>query len=300
MGIIERIGAFSGTETAKAINTAQTAFQDRMGQHGHHGRALLETVGEVCRNHPNMVGIVTGLLVEQLLVREKHHYDAEVAAGHIKPASPESPAPLHLNAQPQAEHHLHMPHLPDMPHLPPLRLDQIKPGKLAMEVFGALILFKFSAGLARALRKKSHKHEIWFAPVAKIHLFSGSIATYYIAKCLKAKKVSAWRNAFAVLFLTDAIKPLLKARKVRRGSPGPALAASAVAAPVVFAPEPTQPAPEAAREPTPASAAPASPEWSPGPPVPQPVIASPQVEPYRFPDSDPIVKLATEPPAGHA
>ena len=89
---------------------------------------------------------------------------------------------------------------------------------IGFEVFGALILLNFSTGIAKAFRRKN-KREIWFAPVAKIHLFSGSLAAYFIARSLKSKRVSAWRNAAIGLFGTDALKPLLKAPKRRRGPP---------------------------------------------------------------------------------
>ena len=51
------------------------------------------------------------------------------------------------------------------------------------------------------------------AAAAKIHLLSASIATYYFAKSLRARRVSAWRNAAVALFGTDAVKPLLKPQK---------------------------------------------------------------------------------------
>ena len=63
MGVIEKIGSLAGTEMAKAVNLAHETFQDRVGEHGHTGRALVETFTEVCRNHPNAVGIGVGLLV---------------------------------------------------------------------------------------------------------------------------------------------------------------------------------------------------------------------------------------------
>ena len=44
MGVIEKIGSLAGTEMAKAVNLAHETFQDRVGEHGHTGRALGETV----------------------------------------------------------------------------------------------------------------------------------------------------------------------------------------------------------------------------------------------------------------
>ena len=207
MGIVDRISALSGTEAAKALNFAHETFQTRHAEHGHSARALIETIAEVCRNHPNIVGIGAGLMVEQLLVHEKHVHDEQVAAGTAYTGSTHD----------GMHHGVHLPHValphvdaPHLPHLRTIRLDQIKPGKIAMEVFGALVLLKFSRGVARALRRQHT--DPWFAPAARIHLFSGSIAAYYLAKSLKARKVSAWRNAAVALFATDALKPVLKPR----------------------------------------------------------------------------------------
>ena len=245
MGIIERIGALSGTEAAKAFNLAHATFQDRVGEHGHYGRAMIETVVEICRNHPNLVGIAVGLTVEQFLVHEKQHHEAMLAAngGHAPEAHsahaqhPHAPAPartpvLRTAAPPHTPHHM-------------LRMAQIRPFRIGLEVFGALLLLKFSAGVAKALRRKNHR-EIWFAHASKVRLFSGSLAAYYLAKALKAKKVSAWRNAAILLFATDAIKPVLKPDKRWR----PTLAPAPAPAPP---PQPTAPA-IAAPPPVPAPA----------------------------------------------
>ena len=228
MGIVDRISALSGTEAAKALNFAHEHFQFRHGAHGHSARALIETIAQVCRNHPAIVGVGAGLLVEQLL--EQHHRQEDdehaperaAAAAAGTGADPEPPpephegphlphlALPHLNAP-----HIEMPHI-EMPRLemPTIRLDQIRPGRIAMEVFGALVLLKFSRGVARALRKKHE--DPWFAPAAKIRLFCGALAAYYLAKCLKSPRVSAWRNAAVALFATDALKPVLKVRRPTR------------------------------------------------------------------------------------
>ena len=215
MGIVDRISALSGTEAAKALNFAHDTFQTRHGEHGHSARALIETIAEVCRNHPNLVGVGAGLLVEQFLVHEKHVHDEHRSAGIGAPVGT-----VHTGSTHDGMHEgVHLPHValphfeaPHLPHVsvPTIRLDQIRPGKIAMEVFGALVLLKFSRGVARALRR--NHADPWFAPAARIRLFSGSIAAYYLAKSLKARKVSAWRNAAVALFGTDAIKPLLKPR----------------------------------------------------------------------------------------
>jgi len=223
-GIVERIGSLAGTELAKAVNLAHSHYTGRMAVHGHTGRALVETVAEVCRNHPNLVGIGVGLLVEQLLVEEKHRHDAhlkaEVAAPTevdpvtgepIAPPAPETgviagPATAPVDPIQHPDHHLHFPAL----HAPHVRLSTLKPSKIAWEVFGALLLIKFGAFAARLFRR--NHTEVWFAPAGHIHLFSGTIATYYFVKALSRPKISAWRNAAIALFGTDALKPVLKHR----------------------------------------------------------------------------------------
>ena len=224
-GIFERITSLAGTEAAKAINLAHSHFTTRMRVHGHTGRALVETVAEVCRNHPNLVGIAAGLLVEQLLVEEKHRHDAHLGAAaqpvEVDPAAGGAPEPPPLAVTGPAslphpsdpahpdhpDHHLHFPHL----NVPTLRMAHLRPGKIAAEVFGALLLLKLGAAGSHLFRRK-HKGEVWFAPAAHIHLLSGTIAAYYLVKALKAPKVSSWRNAAVALFFTDAIKPVLKVR----------------------------------------------------------------------------------------
>jgi len=221
-GIIERIGSLAGTELAKAVDLAHTHYTARMAVHGHTGQALIETVAEVCRNHPNLVGIGVGLLVEQLLVEEKHRHDAhllaEASAEPVDPVTGEpifaptavtGPATTDPNDPAHPDHALHFPAL----HVPTVRLSTLKPGKIAWEVFGALVLIKIGAFTARLFRR-GHT-DVWFAPAGRIHLFSGTIATYYLVKSLASPKVSAWRNAAVALFGTDALKPILKRRAKR-------------------------------------------------------------------------------------
>ena len=93
-GIMERVGALAGTELSKAVDLAHRTYQDRMGVHRHTGRALVETVAEVCRNHPNLVGVGAGLLVEQLLVQEKQRHDAHVAAREAVEEAPDAVDPF--------------------------------------------------------------------------------------------------------------------------------------------------------------------------------------------------------------
>jgi len=230
-GIIERIGSLAGTELAKAVNLAHSHYTSRMAVHGHTGRALIETLAEVCRNHPNLVGIGVGLLVEQLLVEEKKHHEAQLradAAAHPQEVDPVTGEPIPAPIPEQGaitgpasvpmdpshpehpDHHLHFPSL----HVPTVRLSTLKPSKVAWEVFGALLLIKFGAFTARLFRR--NHTEVWFAPVGRIHLFSATIASYYFVKALSRPKISAWRNAAIALFATDAIKPLLKLRAKAR------------------------------------------------------------------------------------
>jgi hypothetical protein len=217
MSIIDRIGALAGTELGKAIDLAHRHYQDRMGVHNHTGRALVETAAEVARNHPNLIGIGVGLMVEQFLAHQKRQHDLMIASGG-RPIKPK-PAP-EVHAAPHADgldapHHEH-PHLPHLPHnLVPHDLAHVaalRPGRVAIEVFGALLLLKLASTGARMFRHK-HQGEVWFAPAARIRLFSGALAAYYLMKSIRSPKLSAWRNAAVALFATDAIKPMLKVRK---------------------------------------------------------------------------------------
>lgn len=251
-GIIERIGSLAGTELAKAVNLAHKTFQDRMGVHNHTGRALVETVAEVCRNHPNLVGIGAGLLVEQLLVEEKRRHDAhagtESATERSAPGADGGQPSASAGARLQAPG-LHAPNL----HPPAVKLHRIRPGRIALEVFGAILLLKMGAAGARLLRRKHHPRDIWFAPAARVRLFSATIAAYNLASAIRSPRISAGRNAAIAFFGTVAVKPLLKARPgsttgaVARATPDAAVAppapanetvydTPAMAAPVLIAP----------------------------------------------------------------
>jgi hypothetical protein len=211
-GIVEQISALAGTELAKAADLAHSVFQDRVATHGHAGRALIETIVEICRNHPNMVGIGVGLLVEQILLAEKHRHDHEVAehAAEAHPADPHAPQLPHQPGQPE-----HEMIVPDHPAAPAHPVHPAKPRKpihplgLAFEVFGGLLVLKLGA-LGSALFRRDHHAATWLADAAKIHIISASIAAYYIARTIRAPRISAWRHAAIALFATDAIKPLLK------------------------------------------------------------------------------------------
>jgi hypothetical protein len=221
--IIERIGALAGTELSKAVDLAHHTYQDRLGVHRHVGRALVETVAEVCRNHPNLVGIGAGVLVEQLLVHEKHKHDARVEARGTFAAYDESPVEASEPLDPPTDGEGALAPVPPAPglknaHLPHdmIRLSDLKPRKVAFEVFGGILLLKLAATGAKIFRHK-HQTEVWFAPAARIHLFSGSIATYYLVSAARSPKISAWRNAAIFFFGTDALKPILKpSRKLRK------------------------------------------------------------------------------------
>ena len=234
MGVIERIGAMAGTEMAKAVNLAHQTFQDRVGEHGHTGRALVETLTSVCRNHPNAVGIGVGLLVEQLLVHEKHLYEAKEHAGHAPGVHDHAVAPHPARSDAH-------------PALVNIKISKIKPGKVAFEVFGALVALKVASGFAHVFGRKSHK-EAWFSPAARIHAISGSIAAYNLAAAIKSKTISSWRNAAILFFGTHAIKPLLKPDRAHRA----AVAAARTAPPRPLAPPPpSHPAPGAVPSPAP-------------------------------------------------
>ncbi len=197
-GIFERIASLSGTETHKAMNFAYDTFHGRLAEHGHTGRALIETVAEVCRNHPNLVGIGAGLLVEQLLVEEKRRHESHLNALPATAAKPRRPGGFQPRPKP---HH-------------------IRPGRIAREVFGALFLLKFAALGARLFRKKG-RPEPWLERAGKVRLLSGSIAAYHMAAAARSPKISAWRNAAIALFATDAVKPVLKRDPRRAPAPRP-------------------------------------------------------------------------------
>ena len=201
MGIFDRLGALGGTDAGQALGAAHDHFQSRINTHGHFGRAFIESLAELCRNHPNLVGVAVGVLVEQLLVHEKHHHDLEVAA-EAKAGREGHAAVSPLKPLPRAAPH-HTPH-----HL--MRFSHIHPFRIAMEVFGALILLKFSFGIARIFSRKRAHSKASMATVAKIRLFSASFAAYFIAKALRSHNVSASRNALAMFFGTRAIQPLLR------------------------------------------------------------------------------------------
>jgi hypothetical protein len=192
MGIFDRLGSIAQSDAGKAFDTAHEHFQHRLNVHGHFGRALVESIAETCRNHPSIVGIAVGVMVEQLLVHEKHHHEhvleAEAEAEHNGHAPP--PA---RTAPPHAPHH-------------ELKLWRVRPWRIAFEVFGALVLLKFGVGVAKIFSRKRPA----LAPAARIRLFSATFAAYFAAKTVKSHEVSAWRNAAALLFATDALKPLLR------------------------------------------------------------------------------------------
>lgn len=228
-GLFQSISAMAGTDMEKAADLAQHTFHLGLRDHGHHGRAFIETLAELCRNHPNIVGIGVGLLVEQLLAEDKRQHDRRVAQTPVvladAPSEPIGDAPpidgmaevpalvdatgASARAEAEAVHEHHVRHI----HAPQIRLHRIRPGHLAFDVFGGLLLLKVGLAVARLFRRKKDQTDGAFTSVSKIHLLSATIATYYFARALSAPKVSAWRNAAIALFGTDAIKPLLKPRK---------------------------------------------------------------------------------------
>jgi hypothetical protein len=216
-GIIDRIAALAGTEWEQATKFAHSKYQEELAEHRHTGRAILETVAAVCREYNNLAGLAAGFSVERWLQYEKDKHDAAKAeaapvvdAGwtlvpHEGDAA--APPPKAAIAKP-----------------PPRRFDldlpifHQKPGKVALQVFGALLLLKMAAAGARWFHREK-KQDVWFAPAARIRLFSGALAAYFVVAALKSPTLSAWRNGAAFFFGTDAIKPLLRPpprRKRRR------------------------------------------------------------------------------------
>ena len=222
-GIVERIGSLAGTELAKAADLAHSVFQERLGTHGHTGRALIETIAEICRNHPNLVGIGVGLLVEQILLEEKRRYEHAHPHGAAAPA-PAIPTPGHHEGEPplaDPDRPLHESIVPVVPetHAPPAHPAKphkpIRPGSLAYDVFGGLLVLKLGA-MFSAIFRKDHHAATWLADASRIHIFSATLATYYTAKAIRSHKISSWRNAAIALFATDAVKPLLQMDPKRR------------------------------------------------------------------------------------
>jgi len=228
-GFIERLETAIGKELAGIAGFAHDTFQNRMGEHGHTGMAIIETIAEVCRNHPNIVGIGAGILVERLLVAEKHAHDAHLAAlaEHAERQEGRRPARRRKPTPP--------------PTRAALRLKmgrRLRPGRLAFEVMGALIVLKIANSTTRLFHHKHHG-EVWFAPVAKIHVISAAIATYNLIAAINDPKVSAWRNGAILFFGTDAVKPLLNwyaTHPVSLHAPGASPAATDADRPAADAP----------------------------------------------------------------
>ncbi len=206
-GIFDSIGTLAGTEWAQATNFAHKHYQDRVVEHRNPVRAFIETVAVVAREHNNLAGLAVGFTVERLLQAEKNKHDAFEAA---KAAAPDGWTQVpHDGAAPPGK--ALRPSMDfDLP------LFHQSPIKVALQVFGALLLLKLAAGGARVFRKKNTR-EVWFEPASRIRLISGSLAAYFLVKAFRATNLSAWRNGAILFFGTDAIKPILRpARRPRR------------------------------------------------------------------------------------
>lgn len=231
MGIFDRVADLAGTEWAQMSNLAHETFQMRIGEHQHTGRALVETVAMVARNHPNLFGVGAGFLVERLLVVEKHRFDAASAAqsGDGAPQGQGASPPAIVTADPMSS----------MP-TAGLKLSKLRPAKIAGEVFAGLILLKVAATGVHWFRSK-HQAEIWFGPAARIRLFSATFAAYQLAKALRSPKVSALRNASILFFGTNALKPLLRPSRKDMAQAARARAAAAAMPPRAAASPPALP-----------------------------------------------------------
>jgi hypothetical protein len=229
-GIIEHVRSAVGGETAKIAEFIHATFHDRMSSHGHFGRAAVETVAETCRKHPAAIGLAAGFLVDRLLVEEARRLEAKAAAEA-------GDAPAAAAAAHPSEGQANKRQAKQKARRAPIRLTQMKPGRVAFEVFGGLMVLKIAASGARIFRHK-HKDEVWFAPAAKIHLLSGTLCAYNLTKALRSRNVSAWRNGAILFFGTDAIKPVLKWYRTHP----PAARNDPPARPVDTTPAPVQPA----------------------------------------------------------
>lgn len=212
-GIFARLSTLAGSDIEKAADLAQRSFHDGLAAHGHHGRAFVETLAKLCRDHPNLVGIGVGVLVEQLLSEEKRAQDH--AAMEEQPTAIPTPSPADgaqsLEPEPRP---LAAPPAPAPVHR--IDLHRVRPARLALEVFGGLMLVKLGHALGHIFHGRRAPRDGWLASAAKIRLLSASLATYYFSSAIRSPKVSAWRNAAIGLFGTDAIKPLLRRRRVLR------------------------------------------------------------------------------------
>ena len=224
-GLFQRLSTLVGSDIEKAADLAHRTFNAGLDEHGHHGRAFIESLAKLCREHPNLVGIGVGILVEQLLSEEKREHDRKMAAQAAMapavvpatdPAAPVIAPPLSLGHDSVGVDPFLLSPGPAPAVRGPARVHHIRPVRLALEVFGGLMALKFSHAIGRMFGKGRPQHDSWFTSAAKIHVLSASLATYCFASALHSPRVSAWRNAAIGLFGTDAIKPLLKPQKALR------------------------------------------------------------------------------------
>lgn len=210
--LIERISSLAGTEPGKVVDLMHKTFKERVLAHGHSGHAFIETLAEICRRHPNMIGIAVGFSVEQFLMAERRSHDAHLAAASATLGSSKEPstAPVPPAGETAADeetgpttHHAYA----------GLHFDasKLKPRRIALEVFGGLVALKFGIAILR----RKHDPGSLLATAARIRLFSATFGALYVARAIRSPRVSALRNAFIGGLLTRAVQPLLKADRVR-------------------------------------------------------------------------------------
>jgi beta-phosphoglucomutase-like phosphatase (HAD superfamily) len=220
MSILDRIGSLAGTEWEQATDFAQRTFQEEMAEHRHTGRAIIETIAAVCREYNNLAGLAVGLAVERSLQYQKDRHDEAKAAAQQGPPPAAAGQTLALPFEGQQPAAVPKKPSPARKPLWDINLAQTSPLKIALQVFGALVLLKLAIVSARVFRRKS-KPDVWFAPAAKLRLMSTALAAYCLVGALKSPGLSAWRNAGVALFGTDAIKPLVRMprrRSIRRAA----------------------------------------------------------------------------------
>ena len=195
-----RIEQAIGDEFSHVAGFANTMFRSRIDEHGHVGMAVIETIAEICREHPNIVGIIAGVAVERMLVAEKHHHEARLAAEAAAAAG----------AKPRIDKKTGTP-MPPKKATRRARLKKskrLRPLRIAFEVFGAVIALKLTNATTRLFHGRHHG-EVWFAPIARIHAISAALAAYALVSAINDPKLSALRNGAILFFGTDAIKPVL-------------------------------------------------------------------------------------------
>ena len=118
------------------------------------GMAIFETIAEVCRNHPNIIGIAAGVLVERFLVAEKKHHEERLVA-----------ATDHHEQQTQKAKRKAAPKPLTRADIRRKKSKRLKPLRLAFEVLGALIVLKLANSSTRFFSSSARNNSRIFSLV---------------------------------------------------------------------------------------------------------------------------------------